>query len=126
MPGPPPTAGWTRSGWTAMPTSGRVPCPAGRPPAPPLPRPSPPTPGCRCRTAGGGRHRHPPAGSRRTSWPVTVATLEQHAHTIRVRLDGTPPVLADITPAVVAELRLAPGTPLHATVKATETTTYPA
>jgi molybdate transport system ATP-binding protein len=71
-------------------------------------------------------HPEPPAGSPRNSWPVTIATIEQHAHTIRVRLDGTPPVLADITPAVVAELHLAPGTPLHATVKATETTIYPA
>ena len=70
-------------------------------------------------------HPEPPVGSPRNSWPVTIAGLEQHAHTVRVRLDGTPPVLADITPAVVAELRLTPGTRLWATVKATETTTYP-
>jgi molybdate transport system ATP-binding protein len=70
-------------------------------------------------------HPEPPVGSPRNSWPVTIATIEQHAHTVRVRLDGTPPVLADITPAVIAELHLAPGTRLHATVKATETTTYP-
>lgn len=70
-------------------------------------------------------HVEPPAGSPRNSWPVTVTHLEQHAHTVRVRLDGTPPVLADVTPATVAELHLAPGMPLHATVKATETTTYP-
>ncbi len=71
-------------------------------------------------------HPAAPAGSPRNSWPVTVADLEQHAHTVRVRLDGTPPVLADITPVVVAELDLRPGTPLWATVKATETATYPA
>jgi molybdate transport system ATP-binding protein len=70
-------------------------------------------------------HPEPPAGSPRNSWPVTVVHLEQHAHTVRVRLDGSPPVLADVTPATVAELRLTPGTPLWATVKATETTTYP-
>jgi molybdate transport system ATP-binding protein len=70
-------------------------------------------------------HPEPPAGSPRNSWPVTVTHLEQHAHTVRVRLDGAPPVLADVTPATVAELRLAPGTLLYATVKATETTTYP-
>ncbi|HWM07242.1 MAG TPA: ABC transporter ATP-binding protein [Actinophytocola sp.] len=67
----------------------------------------------------------PPLGSPRNSWPVTIADLEQHAHTVRVRLDGTPPVLADITPVVVAELRLSPGTRLWATVKATEAVTYP-
>jgi molybdate transport system ATP-binding protein len=71
-------------------------------------------------------HPEPPSGSPRNCWPVVIAGLEQHAHTVRVRLDGTPPVLADITPAVVAELRLEPGTPLWATVKATETVTYPA
>ncbi|HEX6360844.1 ABC transporter ATP-binding protein [Actinophytocola sp.] len=70
-------------------------------------------------------HPEPPAGSPRNSWPVTVTHIEQHAHTVRVRLDGAPPVLADVTPATVAELHLAPGTPLYATVKATETTTYP-
>lgn len=71
-------------------------------------------------------HPSRPEGSPRNCWPVTIAGIEQHAHTVRVRLDGTPPVLADITPAVVAELELAQGTRLWATVKATETTTYPA
>lgn len=70
-------------------------------------------------------HQEPPGGSPRNSWPVTVSDIEQHAHTVRVRLDGGPPVLADVTPATVAELHLAPGMPLHATVKATEITTYP-
>jgi molybdate transport system ATP-binding protein len=70
-------------------------------------------------------HPEPPTGSPRNSWPVTVVHIEQHAHTVRVRLDGTPPVLADVTPATVAELHLSPGTPLWASVKATETTTYP-
>jgi molybdate transport system ATP-binding protein len=40
-------------------------------------------------------------------------------------LDGLPPVLADITPVVVAELELSPGTRLWAAVKATEAVTYP-
>ncbi|UGT65964.1 ABC transporter ATP-binding protein [Nocardia gipuzkoensis] len=73
-----------------------------------------------------GLHPQPPSGSPRNTWPVTVAAIEQHAHTIRVRLDGAPPVLADITPATVAELRLRPGTRLWAAVKATEIRTYPA
>ncbi|MFL6142472.1 MAG: ABC transporter ATP-binding protein [Labedaea sp.] len=70
-------------------------------------------------------HPERPVGSPRNSWPVTVTHIEQHAHTVRIRLSGTPPVVADVTPAVIAELRLAPGTVLCATVKATETTTYP-
>ncbi|MFL6125849.1 ABC transporter ATP-binding protein [Actinophytocola sp.] len=73
-----------------------------------------------------GLHSSSLAGGPRNSWPVTVVHIEQHAHTVRVHLDGTPPVLADVTPATVAELHLAPGQPLWASVKATETTTYPA
>jgi molybdate transport system ATP-binding protein len=71
-------------------------------------------------------HPERPSGSPRNSWPVTVTDLEQHANTVRVRLDGTPPVQADITPQSLADLRLAPGAPLWATVKATEALTYPA
>ncbi|WP_280236408.1 ABC transporter ATP-binding protein [Nocardia cyriacigeorgica] len=73
-----------------------------------------------------GLYPHQPVGSPRNSWPVTITGIEQHAHTTRVRLDGTPPVLADITPATVAELELRPGQQLWATVKATETRAYPA
>ncbi|MCT2587655.1 ABC transporter ATP-binding protein [Actinophytocola sp. S1-96] len=71
-------------------------------------------------------HRDVPEGSPRNAWPVTVADIEQHAHTVRVRLDGDPPVLADVTPAVIAELGLSPGARVWATVKATEAAVYPA
>ncbi|UGT42342.1 ABC transporter ATP-binding protein [Nocardia yamanashiensis] len=71
-------------------------------------------------------HPEQPSGSPRNTWPVTVTGLEQHANTTRVRLDGAPPVLADITPAAVAELRLEPGMRLWAAVKATEIHCYPA
>jgi molybdate transport system ATP-binding protein len=70
-------------------------------------------------------HPQRPTGSPRNTWPVTVVGIEQHAHTVRVRLDGQPPVLADVTPGVVAELRLAPGTRLWAALKATEIQIYP-
>ncbi|GDY32031.1 ABC transporter ATP-binding protein [Gandjariella thermophila] len=71
-------------------------------------------------------HAGRPDGSPRNTWPVTVAGVEQHAHTVRVRLAGTPDVLADVTPAAVAELDLTEGNALWAAVKATETHTYPA
>ncbi|MFC8527107.1 ABC transporter ATP-binding protein [Nocardia sp. NPDC057227] len=71
-------------------------------------------------------HPERPAGSARNTWPVTVAAVEQHAHSTRVRLDGAPPVLADVTAAAVAELRIRPGTRLWAAVKATEMQCYPA
>jgi molybdate transport system ATP-binding protein len=70
-------------------------------------------------------HAAKPEGSPRNVWPVTVAAIEQHAHTTRVRLDGAPNVLADITTATLADLRLRPGDELWAAVKATETHVYP-
>jgi len=71
---------------------------------------------------------HPtrPTGSPRNTWEVVVVGVEQHAHTVRVRLAGEPSVLVDVTTAVVAELRLVPGVRLWAALKATEVHTYPA
>lgn len=71
-------------------------------------------------------HPERPVGSPRNTWPVTIIGLEQHAHATRVRLDGSPAVLADVTPATVADLRLHTGAPLWAALKATEIHTYPA
>jgi molybdate transport system ATP-binding protein len=77
----------------------------------------------------------PPTGTPRNTWPMQVAGIEQHAHTVRVRLiphntsAPTPApatLLADITTAAVADLHLSPGQNLHATLKATEVQTYPA
>ena len=41
-------------------------------------------------------------------------------------MTGPLPVLADVTPAAVAELGLAPGEPVWVSVKATEVQVYPA
>ncbi len=68
----------------------------------------------------------PGAGSPRNVWEATVTGLEQLADRVRVAFDGAPPALADITPAALAELRLAPGTRVWLSVKATEVAGYPA
>ncbi|WP_188827029.1 ABC transporter ATP-binding protein [Nocardia camponoti] len=73
-----------------------------------------------------GLYLERPEGSPRNTWETTVVGMETHAHTTRVRLDGTPPVLAEVTPATVADLRLTPGMKVWATVKATEIRAYPA
>jgi molybdate transport system ATP-binding protein len=70
-------------------------------------------------------HRTRPDGSPRNTWHAEVAGIEQHADTVRVRLTGTPDLLADVTTAAVAELRLMPGCQVWVSVKATETHTYP-
>jgi molybdate transport system ATP-binding protein len=71
-------------------------------------------------------YRARPDGSPRNTWSATVAGLERHGDSVRVRLDGPLAAAADITTAAVAELGLAPGTAVWAAVKATETRAYPA
>ncbi|ONI81061.1 ABC transporter ATP-binding protein [Actinosynnema sp. ALI-1.44] len=70
-------------------------------------------------------HKTRPEGSPRNTWLAEVAGIEQHADTVRVRLTGTPDLLADVTTAAVAELRLTSGQQVWVTVKATETHAYP-
>jgi len=71
-------------------------------------------------------YRTRPDGTPRNQWPVTVAGIERRGDHVRIDLTGPLPIAADITPAALAELDLAPGTEVWATVKATETSTYPA
>lgn len=71
---------------------------------------------------------HRPDGSTRNTWPVRVVAVELVGQSARVRLataDGAT-VVAEVTPASVAALRLHPGTDLWAGVKATEVSAYPA
>jgi molybdate transport system ATP-binding protein len=65
-------------------------------------------------------HGAHPEGSPRNVWPVQVEGIEPFGDRVRVRLAGTPPVTAEITPAAVAELGLDPGQQIWASVKATE------
>jgi molybdate transport system ATP-binding protein len=71
-------------------------------------------------------HRHPPEGTPRNIWPGTADTLEVIGDRVRVRMSGTVPLVAEVTPAAASELRLADGGPVWATVKATEVVVYPA
>jgi molybdate transport system ATP-binding protein len=55
----------------------------------------------------------------------TVDDLEIHGDLVRVTVGGPVPLLADVTPLAVAELGLAPGSTVWASVKATEVSAYP-
>ena len=68
----------------------------------------------------------PPQGSPRNVWPATVTDIDRHADSVRLRLDGTIPLVAEITPAALDDLALRPGDRIWASVKATDITTYPA
>ncbi|AVT35226.1 ABC transporter ATP-binding protein [Plantactinospora sp. BB1] len=67
-----------------------------------------------------------PEGSPRNIWPATISAIQRHGDNLRIQLAGPIQVAADITPAAATQLRLTPGQPLWAAVKATETRVYPA
>ena len=71
-------------------------------------------------------YRSRPHGSPRNAWRVRVSSVEEHGGTVRVLLDGAPPVAADVTPSAVADLSLVPGAQVWAVVKAAETHAYSA
>jgi molybdate transport system ATP-binding protein len=77
-------------------------------------------------------HTGPVLGSPRNVFPAVVAALEPRGDVIRVRARPASrgpawvtTVAADVTPAAVAELDLAPGTDIFLAVKATEVAVYP-
>jgi molybdate transport system ATP-binding protein len=70
---------------------------------------------------------HPlqPSGSPRNTWPATVDAIDLHDDHVRVHLDGAVPIVAQITPAALAALRLSEGTHTWVAVKAAEIDLYP-
>jgi molybdate transport system ATP-binding protein len=70
-------------------------------------------------------HRRRPEGSPRNVWPGRVHGADLLGDRIRVHVDGTVPLVAEVTPAAVAELGLHDGVDVWTTVKATELSVYP-
>ena len=71
-------------------------------------------------------HRHRPEGTPRNVWPGTVEGLDVEGERVRVRVGGAIPIVAEVTPAAVAELGLADGGAVWASVKAAQVDVYPA
>ncbi|GAA2087540.1 ABC transporter ATP-binding protein [Actinomadura alba] len=71
-------------------------------------------------------YRSRPDGTPRNLWEATIEGIERHGDNVRIHLDGSIAVAADVTPAAVADLDLTPGQRIWAAVKATETHAYPA
>jgi molybdate transport system ATP-binding protein len=65
-----------------------------------------------------------PQGSPRNVWPLRLVSATPHGSTVRCELDGEVPLVADVTATAFAELGLAPGTPVWASVKASEVAVY--
>jgi molybdate transport system ATP-binding protein len=64
--------------------------------------------------------RERPSGSPRNVWATAVDGVEAALAGCRVRLAAPLPLIAEVTPASVADLALAPGRPVWAALKATE------
>ena len=71
-------------------------------------------------------HRREPEGTPRNVLAGRVAHLDVEGDRVRVIVAGPVPVTAEVTPAAVSELELTAGTPVWASIKATEITVYPA
>ena len=67
---------------------------------------------------------HPEHTSTRNVWPGRVTAMEVLADRVRLQVGGAPRVLADVTPAAVAELDLEVGHEVWLSAKATEIEAY--
>ena len=71
-------------------------------------------------------HRARPEGSARNTWPGRITAVEPVGDRQRVRLDGVPAVVAEVTAGAVGELGLDEGAEVWISVKATEIDVHPA
>ena len=71
-------------------------------------------------------HRAHPEGSPRNVWSGTAKILDASGDRVRVRVVGPVTIVAEVTPAAVAQLRLGDGGLVWASVKATEVGVYQA
>ncbi|MEA2635064.1 MAG: molybdate transport system ATP-binding protein [Chloroflexota bacterium] len=71
-------------------------------------------------------YRTRPDGTPRNVWEGRAVDLDFEGDRVRVRLEGTPTIVAEVTPAAVRELSLDRGDPVWVAVKATEVNVYPA
>ena len=65
-----------------------------------------------------------PDGSARHLWPGSVTSLAPHGDAVRLLVSGEHELLADVTPAAVADLGLAPGREVWLSVKETAVRSY--
>jgi len=70
-------------------------------------------------------HRARPEGSPRNVWRGTVHGVELYGDRARVRVEAQVPVVAEVTPAALADLKLAEGGEMWVSFKATDVAVYP-
>ena len=69
--------------------------------------------------------RERPEGSPRNVWRGRATGFDLHGDRIRLRVEGSPSLVAEVTPAAVVELGLEEGAEVWISVKATDVTVYP-
>jgi molybdate transport system ATP-binding protein len=69
-------------------------------------------------------YREAPEGSPRNVFRLSIGGIDPEGDRWRIRLAGTVPLVAEVTPAAAAQLRLAEGGDVFAVVKATEIDVY--
>jgi molybdate transport system ATP-binding protein len=69
-------------------------------------------------------HRHQPDSSARNIWRATVADLAADHDRVRLQLAGPVPLVAEVTPAAVADLELTPGAEVWVSMKAVDLAVY--
>ncbi|HET7653756.1 MAG TPA: ABC transporter ATP-binding protein [Acidimicrobiales bacterium] len=70
--------------------------------------------------------RERPEGTPRNVWQGTITSVDDEGDRVRVDVAGAVPIVAEVTPAAVRDLALAPGAAVWVSVKATEIAAYPA
>jgi molybdopterin-binding protein len=65
-------------------------------------------------------HMHQPEGTPRNVWSGRVIGVDATGERVRVEVHSEPPVVAEITPAALADLRLASGDEVWVSIKATD------
>jgi molybdate transport system ATP-binding protein len=71
-------------------------------------------------------HRAAPTGTPRNVWAGRVTAVDDEGERVRVSVEGDVRLVAEVTPAAVTDLRIAPGESVWAAVKATEIDVYEA
>jgi molybdate transport system ATP-binding protein len=71
-------------------------------------------------------YRQRPNGTPRNTWPGRARDLDLQGDRVRVRLEGSPSIVAEVTASAVKELGLDTGQEVWIAVKATEIVVYPA
>jgi molybdate transport system ATP-binding protein len=71
-------------------------------------------------------YRRRPEGSPRNVWRGRVRGIDVEGERVRIRIDGSVPVVAEITAHAASDLSVREGDELWASVKASEVTAYPA